>query len=447
MQTLSHESISQLIQRLAPDKFKRLTIDKSAPVKVHNYCYISASAQSVEYRTDGISFAMSQELLNLYMDSIGGDNPQDNGNSLPDKYIPFDPAILEQFKSAPRLSIGGMTHNAYKRFREIIDGGRYVENHQLTLRTTDGRIDMEQPPFAVKDECMVGPCLRCKGKATTERNDRNGVAYNESCEACDGQGRIATVTWVSALVREREAELTSCIDGEIEGLKIATVELHKGDNGNKKRMLTRFNGTDTVDYPDELRPYLDMMHDKLGEGNAIEDIYYRIIPCHVFVYRTVLSGEKLRGVVIDPEGDAQLILELDGNGSRLLDSVKDRIKGISRFFGGIGKTDSFKDKEDLARTARLLIAIAIADGNVSEEEKELLATSVHGIDQLGASQRQMLVDLIQSADSSFLTNDDFTFHSRENAEATLKLMAELASADGEVHEKERNIIERLQFKY
>ena len=57
------------------------------------------------------------------------------------------------------------------------------------------------------------------------------------------------------------------------------------------------------------------------------------------------------------------------------------------------------------------------------------------------------MSLLGSADSSFLTDDDFKFHSRENAEMTINRMQEIASSDGLVDVRERDIIERLRFTY
>ena len=101
----------------------------------------------------------------------------------------------------------------------------------------------------------------------------------------------------------------------------------------------------------------------------------------------------------------------------------------------------------MRRTIRLLIAIAVADGDVSEEEKQTLTLSIRDIHQLTTAEQEQLLSLLGSADSSFLTEDDFKFHSRENAEMTINRMQEIASSDGLVDVRERDIIERLRFTY
>ena len=224
------------------------------------------------------------------------------------------------------------------------------------------------------------------------------------------------------------------------------LERHKGDPTQTVRMKAHYNGHDFEQYPDALRPFLDMMHDKTGEPNAIEDIYFKIITCYSFTFRNVLTGKLDTGIIVEPSADPELIIPMGKTGG-IISGMKDRIKKINNFFGNIGKTDNFKDNEDLRRTIRLLIAIAVADGNVSDDEKQSLTLSIRNIDQLTNSDCDELLKLLSMNDSSFLTDDDFKFHSHENAEVTLNRMQEIATADGNVDDTERDIIERLKFKY
>ena len=89
----------------------------------------------------------------------------------------------------------------------------------------------------------------------------------------------------------------------------------------------------------------------------------------------------------------------------------------------------------------------MADGNVSEEEKQTLTLSIRNIQQFSDSEQEELLTLLGKTDSGFLTDNDFAFHSRENAEMTIARMQEIASSDGMVDERERDIVERLKFKY
>lgn len=437
---ISTGKLNELIKELAPTQYNSIIIDNAAAVKEYRYCYIQASTQRIEYRSDNISVAIDGSLDQQLKECLA----QPSGNE--ELYIPVRKGLIALLKESPKAQSGTFLSNAKLRFSELINGGRSVDNKRIRLLTENGRLAKSQPDFIVKEECTISDCPKCNGTKSVSRTDKEGAETQVECPDCKGRGRIASVTCFSPIVKEKEVSLVQCLEGGIEGLKTSTLEAHKGEV-KLVRMLTRINGEESEQYPDELRPYLEMLHDKTSEENAIEDIYYRIIPCHLFVYRNVLTGELHNGAVIEPEGAAELVLNLDYKGSKVTNSIKDRIKNINRFFGNIGKTDSFKDKEDLRRTIRLLIAIAVADGSVNDEEKQSLTLSIRNIQQFTNREQEQLLSLLGMTDDSFLTDDDFKFHSRENAETAIARMQEIASSDGMVDERERDIIERLKFKY
>ncbi len=438
--------LSELIKELEPTHYNSIIIDNAVAVKEFRYCYIRAAVQKVEFRSGSAAVAVDEGLekqLNAEIFSLG------NGDSRTGSvaYIPVDKVLVSQIKAAPKVSGKGFFSNAKKKLSELKNGGRDIDLGSIRLLTDGDRLAKSQPDFAVRAECSLSDCPNCKGTKTVSSLNKDGRPTKVECPECKGTGRVASLSWFSPVVSEKKVSILRCLEGEIENLKASTLEAHKGDDSTLTRMLARINGEDLRQYPADFEPYIDVLHDKAGEGNAIEDVYYRIIPCYTFAYRNVLTSKIHTGAVIDPDGDAEIVLDLESSGSKVVSGVKDRIKGISRFFGNIGKTDSFKDKEDLRRTIRLLIAIAVADGSVSDEEKQALTLSIRDINQLSSAEQEQLLSLLGSTDSSFLTDDDFKFHSRENAEMTIKRMQELSSSDGLVDVRERDIIERLKFTY
>ncbi len=438
--------LSELIKELAPTQYNSIIIDNAVAIKEYRYCYIRALTQKVEFRSDSATVAVDEELeklLNAEIFSVGNGDGQEGDAA----YIPVDKMLVSQVKEAHKVSGGGFFSNAKKKLSELMNGGRDIDLSSIRLLMDGDRLAKNQPVFVVRAECSLSDCPNCKGTKTVSSLNKDGQPVDVECPECEGTGRVASVSWFTPVVSEKTVSIMRCLEGDIENIKASTLEAHKGDDSTLTRMLTRVNGEDSRQYPSEFEPYIDVLHDKTGEGNAIEDVYYRIIPCYTFVYRNVLTGKINTGAVIDPDTDAEIVLDFESSGSKVVNGVKDRIKGISRFFGNIGKTDSFKDNEDLRRTIRLLIAIAVADGDVSEEEKQTLTLSIRDIHQLTTAEQEQLLSLLGSADSSFLTDDDFKFHSRENAEMTINRMQEIASSDGLVDVRERDIIERLRFTY
>lgn len=439
---MTNEALIEKIRQLAPAEYNSIIIDNAVSIKKHLYCYINACVQRVEYSTKTITAAIDGELKVALENIIACDG----------RYVKLDPRVLELMKEAPDYSTESFFSSAKKKVSEMINGGREVDHHHITLAIEGDHLATQQPSFAIKNECSVTKCTSCDGTAYVERTNSNGVTEKVMCTDCQGRGIVGTLTYFTPTVTNRQTSIIRCLSGEIKGLKFnidtdgATIAgtSYKIHSGEPKRMLTHINGVDKEEFDSDLLPYLDIVRDKVGEENAIEDYYYQMVPCYTFTYRNVLTSELHTGVLVDPNGQPALILNLDGSGTKLADSVKDSFKSIASFFGSISRSSTFKDKEDMRRTLRLLIAVAVADGTVHENEKKTLTLAIRGMNQFTSSEQEELVQCLGNSDASFLTKEDFSFHRPENAKEAITRMQEMAEADNEVHETEREIIERLK---
>lgn len=437
--------INELVKTLNPTAYNSIIIDNADTIKRYDFCYIHALVQKVGFRTNSLTIAVDDETKKR-IDDIIHHTTDATSEAVQSPYTQVDNEFIDTLKTSPSVREGSLLGNAKKRLSEFINGGRSVEINDIRLDESNGKILTNQPSFIVRNESSISFCPECKGRKTVESTTKDNVHSIVECPTCDGKGYIASLTWFTPSVSEKETSLVRCLDSYPDSISTEILERHKGDPTQTVRMKAHYNGHDIEQYPDALRPYLDMMHDKTGEPNAIEDIYFKIITCYSFTFRNVLTGKLDTGIIVEPSTDPELIIPMGKTGG-IISGMKDRIKKINNFFGNIGKTDNFKDNEDLRRTIRLLIAIAVADGNVSDDEKQSLTLSIRNIDQLTNSDCDELLKLLSMNDSSFLTDDDFKFHSHENAEVTLNRMQEIATADGNVDDTERDIIERLKFKY
>lgn len=439
---MNPETLIEKIRQLAPAENNSIIIDAAVSIKKHLYCYINASVQRVEYRTQRLSAAIDGELGDAINQLIASN----------ERYVKLDSRIIELMKEAPEYSSEGFFSSTRKKVSEIINGGREVDHHHITLSLENDLIAKQQPSFAIKDECSVADCARCNGTAYIERTDSKGIPEKVLCPECKGRGIVGTLVYFTPTVIERQTSIIRCLSGEIKGLKFnietdgATIAgtSYKIHSGKPVRMLTHINGIDSEAFDSNLLPYLDIVRDKVGEQNAVEEYYYQMLPCYTFTYRNVLTSELHTGVLVDPDGQPALILNLDGSGTKLAESVKDGFKSIAGFFGSISRSNAYKDKEDLRRTMRLLIAVAVADGIVDENEKKNLTLAIRGMEQFTSSEQEELIKCLGAKDASFLTNEDFAFHRPENAREAISRMQEMAEADNNVHQTEREIIERLK---
>lgn len=66
------------------------------------------------------------------------------------------------------------------------------------------------------------------------------------------------------------------------------------------------------------------------------------------------------------------------------------------------------------------------------------------MDNLTTSEQEQMLQLLGQKDSSFLTDSDFVFHFKPNAEETLARMQDIAAASDGITDEERTLIERLR---
>lgn len=440
---MTTEALIEKIRQLAPAEYNSIIVDNAVTIKKHIYGYINASVQRVEYRTQRISAAIDGEIKSA-IEQITSNNGE--------RYVRFPLRIIELMKAAPAYSSESFFSSMKNKMSEMINGGREVDHHHITLTMENGNIAKQQPCFAIREECSVMNCPKCEGSGYVEQTNSNGVSEKVQCPDCKGRGIVGKLTYFTPNVVERQASIIRCLTGNIEGLKFnleadgATINgtSYKIHLGERRRMLIHIGGQDTEDFDSDILPYLDFVRDKVGDDNAIEDYFYYMLPCYSFTYRNVITSELHLGLLVDPERQPALILNLEGSGKKLVSSVKDSFKSIGNFFGSISRSNGFKDKEDLRRTLRLLIAVAVADGIVGEEEKKTLTLAIRGMDQFTGSEQEALVQCLGNSDASFLTKEDFSFNRPENAKETIVRMQEMAEADNNVHEAEREIIERLK---
>jgi len=439
------DTLNERIKELSPTEYNSIIIDNASAIKRHTYCFITASSQHVDYRTQRLTAAIDEATAEEIKAINGGESP----------YSPIAQALIERMKEAPKYSAESFLSGAKKKFSELMNGGRTVDHGDLKLKTKDGRLTAQQPAWAIKAECGVAECAACNGRGIVETTDGEGMPTEKICPQCNGRRLVGTLSYFIPTVSNKNADIIRCAEGEIENLRFSAKEgkLTLDDSEwsiehtHLHRIATHNNGIDEEEIPEEVEPYMEALNDKLGEENALTDMEFTTLPCYTFSYRNVLTSQLSKGVYIDYKDKPVVLFDLNSTGKRLFDGMRNRIKTVGRFFGGIGKTDSYKDGEDLRRTLRLMIAIVVADGTVSEDEKRALTLSIRNVERFTDKEKEALIGLLGNSDASFLNDEDYRFHSRENAEECLLRMQEIATADGTVQEAERDIIERLKFKY
>lgn len=434
MEQLTIGALCEIIRQHAPKEYNSIIIDTAVKPQKYDYCYIEAHTQKVEYKTERRSVAINEGLRQSLQAIIANDNHT---------YVKIDKSLVDDFNDAPKINDEGFITSTRKKMNELMNGGREVDHHQITLDTDNGCIAKKQPSFAVREECNIYDCPNCNGSGSIDSDDEQNGHTQVPCPECKGYGKIGTLTYFTPKVIDKTISLTLCLDGEIEGFPTSAIKARIDEKPVAKRMLTHFNGIDNEAFDDAIVPYIDIIRDKTTDNNALEDIYYNISTCYTFIYRNILTGKINTGVIVSPNSNPEIIL-LDEGKSKIFNRMKDSAKLVSRFLSNIGQGSARRNKEDLKRTVRLLIATVTADGIVSEEEKQSLTLAIRNIEELTSKEREELAALLSNENTEFLTDDDFHFNDKANADETLSRMQDIANSDGLVHETERELIEKLK---
>lgn len=436
-ENLNIQQIHQIIEEHAPETLNTILIDEKVAPARYEYCYLNAFAQRVVYRTEQRSCA-SNDLLEIQIKNLVADGT-------PNPYVKMpDDSLVNLVEKSPKFNLDGVLGNAKKRLTDLVNGSEKIEHKHLILNTEQDKLTEQQPLFLIKNICRIQNCPQCNGLMYMEEANSEGQITRMECSACKGLGHVSTVAWLVPKTSNKQVSFIYPNGDSIENLKNAILEKHIGTDTTPVLMAVHLNGTDKEQYPETLKPYLDALHDQIGENNAIEHIYYRIIPCFTFQYRNVLTNQTRTGVLVDPFGEPEVVLELVSTSAKIATGLKDTAKNLSKLFGGIGKSKSAKGRADLLHSIRLMIAIVVADGDVCEEEKKSLILTMQGIDTFSSSEQQQLLSLLASKDSSFLTDEDFHFNDPQVGKTTLLRLQEIAEASGDVSIEEREIIEKLR---
>ncbi|MBQ1408697.1 MAG: hypothetical protein IIY87_02950, partial [Bacteroidales bacterium] len=303
---MSPETLTEIIKQLAPADYNNIIIDNASAIKKHIYCYINAAVQRVEYHTQRLSVAINSEIKKALEEIL----------ACSERYVVINPSLIELMKSAPSINTESLLTSAKKKVNELMNRGREVDHHLLTLNMEDNRLTKQQPTFAIKDECTIRQCE-------------------------DSEEMVGILSYFTPEVIDKQTSILRCLTGEIEGLKLDI------QDGERRRMLTHINGIDSEDFDSDLLPYIDIVRDKVGEDNAIEDYFYQLIPCYTFTYRNVLTSELHTGILhghgspLRPaKRNNQWDLLFSPIANNLWTSMKDSMKGFSHFIGSISRSNS-----------------------------------------------------------------------------------------------------------
>ena len=379
--------IRTTLQQHASNAHKNMVVDEQWPVKTVRYRFADIMATRISYTAKRIEFADNKAMQALIEEVVRRDRHDGMYVPIEESMIPADAKTVDSTDDIDITHINLLAPN-----------GTPLPDQPLFVSPQDSRIDSE------------------------------------------GHG---TLSYVCVTIKTEQHLLPLRNNEGIVYLKPQFIKSHLRTDTPRKRTITHFGQHNECTYDRELRAHSEQLHTRMGYTPDIEEISVHEVVCALFAYHDVVGGEMHYGAVVDVDGNPEVVMPLDNFADRIASGVKNSVKVIGSALRSLSFAGSHSSRADNKRLTRLLMAIAVADGEVSEAEKECLLESLQHTAGLTAGEQNALAALLTATDTSFLTDDDFRFNDTATARKALDLMKTLAASDGE-SQAETQIIQRLQ---
>lgn len=295
-------------------------------------------------------------------------------------------------------------------------------------------------------------CPRCNasGKLTCDicygDKERYGMV---DCPKCKTQGIMAQMVFVETTVNNNLTEKLFQTGDQLSNIDENAI-FSKHPNKNEKTLPTLININENIKefYDEYSKTYGEKIQKELGYSRtdmpkiANEELNYQVIPCVQFNYKHMLTNAVHEVTIINFFKNPEVIFH--AKAEEVKKDLGNATKAVGGLFGKLFKTKGFKSKEDKKNEITLMIYLAKADGLIEEDEKVTLSEVISTLDDFTAGEKQEIFNLMNSSSMPELTVKQTTFSSKDRAMEVIANLEKLASADGEVEGKEKELIEKIK---
>lgn len=295
-------------------------------------------------------------------------------------------------------------------------------------------------------------CTTCSGKTVItcskcySDRDRRGKI---DCPECQATGELAKISFVETSVDTKNIQRIVSQGNNLKDISPDTLMKFAKKNEGQVNVLKNFNDIHTKEYDELVASYIEDFQNENGYQfngfvNRItdEEVYFQVIPCVQIEYRHMITNTLHNATILNYFESPELVIDKSVENEK--SDSKDKMKGISRFFGKLFKTASFKKKEDRKREIKLMIMLAKVDGKIEDQEKLFLAQEISGISEFTVAEKKDFFNLMDAASLPDLEKNDVLFFSDEAYKAALAKIESLAGKDGEIEDSEKDFIEKVK---
>ncbi len=299
------------------------------------------------------------------------------------------------------------------------------------------------------------PHCNASGKLTCETcygdKERYGMV---DCPKCKTQGIMAQIVFVETTINNNLIEKLFHTGDQLNNIDENAI-FSKHPNKNEKTTPTLININENIKetYDEYSKTYSEIIQKELSYSRTEmpkitnEEINYQVIPCVQFTYKHMLTNAVHELTIINFFKNPEVIFH--AKAEEVKKDLGNATKAVGGLFGKLFKTKGFKSKEDKKNEITLMIYLAKADDVIEEDEKITLSEVISSLEDFTAGEKQEIFNLMNSSSIPELTVKQTTFSSKDRAMEVIANLEKLASVDGEVEGKEKELIDkiRLMLKY
>ena len=295
-------------------------------------------------------------------------------------------------------------------------------------------------------------CTTCSGKTVITCSkcyadrERRGMI---DCPECKAMGEMAKISFVETLVNTKNIQRVFSKGNNLKDVNPDSLMKFAKKNESQVNILKNFNDVNTKEYDELVEGYIAEIQSENGfEFNGFinrvtdEELYFQVIPCVQIEYRHMITNTLHNATILNYFENPEIVIDKSVENEK--SDSKDKMKGISKFFGKLFKTSGFKKKEDRKREIKLMIMLAKVDGKIEDQEKLFLAQEISGISEFTVNEKKSFFSLMDSASLPDLEKNDVVFYSVETYQSVISKLESLAGKDGEIEGSEKDFIEKIK---
>jgi hypothetical protein len=295
-------------------------------------------------------------------------------------------------------------------------------------------------------------CTTCSGKTVITCSkcyadrERRGMI---DCPECKAMGELAKISFVETIVNTQNIQRIFSKGNNLKDVNPDSLMKLAKKNESQVNILKNFNDVNTKNYDELVEGYISEIQSENsfqfnGFVNRVtdEELYFQVIPCVQIEYRHMITNTLHNVTILNYFENPELVIDKSVENEK--SDSKDKMKGVSRFFGKLFKTSKFKKKEDRKREIQLMIMLAKVDGKIEDQEKLFLAQEISGISEFTINEKKAFFGLMDASSLPELEKKDVVFYSDEAYQAVISKLESLAGKDGEIDGSEKVYIEKIK---